>query len=135
MANTATQTVIADLSENEIDQTTQLLANNCQILGIIGNNQIGILQNKPDAENQVLLAACIETPVETVVDNDTVEQLAVTSSTTDINTFLASTLSNDDEIEKFDSNHAKEWLKDSCIVNRALKALKKANHQRSSNQT
>lgn len=134
MANTATQTVIADLSENEIDQTTQLLANNCQILGIIGNNQIGILQNETDPENQVLLAACIETPVEAVVDNDAVEQLAATASTTDINTFLASTLS-DDEIEKFDSNHAKEWLKDSCIVNRALKALKKVNHQRSTSQT
>lgn len=116
LTNTGTQTFMGGLPHSDINPTAQLIGNNCQILGIIGSNQIGILQNEATTDNQVLLAACIENE----------ESQIQSSSNYDINAFLASTISTM-PVEKSDQNQAKQWLKDSFIVNRALKALKKSN--------
>lgn len=115
LADTATQTVLSGLAETlNNGQTAQLnlISSNGQIVGIIGSDQ---LVNLPGGENQVLLAACID-PNENGLSQ---------GNNYDINSMLASTIST--TVEKSDQDQAKQWLKDSYIVNRALKALKKTN--------
>lgn len=115
LADTATQTVLSGLAETlNNGQTAQLISSNGQIVGIIGSDQ---LVNLPGGENQVLLAACIDPN-----DQNGLSQ----GNNFDINTMLASTISTM-TVEKSDQDQAKKWLKDSYIVNRALKALKKTN--------
>lgn len=116
LADTATQTVLSGLAETlNNGQTAQLnlISSNGQIVGIIGSDQ---LMNLPGGENQVLLAACL----------DSNENGLSQGNNYDINTMLASTISTM-MVEKSDQDQAKQWLKDSYIVNRALKALKKTN--------
>lgn len=135
LANTATQTLVAGLpAEAEVNPTQLIAANNCQILGIIGTNQIGIIHSESNtAENPVLLA--INQP------ESNHHQAENPESNYDINSFLASTISTtttmngNNEVAKFDQNQAKQWLKDSFIVNRALKALKKSSSSSSSSNS
>lgn len=117
---------IPDTSNHQLSPTHQLtLGNNAQIIGILQHNGVEqklIFQNSVNGENQILLSACID-PYDSNVGY--VTSVTELSPTEDINAFLESTF---DVVgsEKADPNRAKQWLKDSYIVTRALKALKQS---------
>ncbi|XP_027198621.1 uncharacterized protein LOC113792864 [Dermatophagoides pteronyssinus] len=161
--NINAQAILAGIAMNDRNETilnhqpTQLINNNCQIIGIVhnGTNQVSILQQQQQPQSslmnstsvdqtiqQVLLSKCMDTTDNNnnkqnresmeIHTNDyqydmnefftsIVEpsQTSSSSSSTTLTSFLK---------EKSDPDQAKEWLKDSFIVNRALKALKKANN-------
>jgi len=120
LADTGTQTVLGAIPEAELNQTTHLINSNGQIVGIIGSDhQLSILQSDSTSENQVLI---IDANEGLTLANGQLES----AQSYDINTVLASTIAAA-STEKTDPSQAKQWLKDSCIVNRALKALKKNN--------
>lgn len=128
LTDSATQTVFSGLavetSELNNGQTTAHLISNGQIVGIIGSDQLSLLQQSDGGENQVLLAACIDANESGLTLNGQTVTDGITSY--DINTMLAQSIATA-VVEKSDQDQAKQWLKDSYIVNRALKALKKTN--------
>ncbi|UXI19054.1 Alpha-mannosidase [Sarcoptes scabiei] len=141
LANTATQTVIPGYQEDHLERNQT--SNNCQIVGIIGTNQIGILQNQYNNDNQFLLAACVETSngndnlAQETESNRSEMSINQTESfiddpndlndNYDVNAFLASNISMMN-IEKSDPYKAKEWLKDSFILSRIHYALVDSNY-------
>ncbi|KAI2799255.1 hypothetical protein BLOT_013267 [Blomia tropicalis] len=139
LTDSGTQTAVLNTlpeSNGQINQTAHLISSNGQIVGIIGSDQIGqILQTDSSMDNPVLLTACIDPNDNTLnqLISGAATQVDGVTNSYDINTILASTISSITGVEqtKSDQNQAKQWLKDSYIVNRALKALKKNAKQQS----
>nr|XP_046911101.1 myotubularin-related protein DDB_G0290005-like [Dermatophagoides farinae]XP_046911102.1 myotubularin-related protein DDB_G0290005-like [Dermatophagoides farinae] len=162
--NISAQTVLTGIAMTDQNETilnhqpTHLINNNCQIIGIVhnGTNQVSILQQQQQPQSslvhstsvdqtiqqQVLLSKCVDSNDS---NNNKQNQQSMEIHTNgyqyDMNEFLttiaessSSALTTTVTKEKSDPDQAKEWLKDCFIVNRALKALKKANNNNSNIQ-